>query len=137
MSAVLCLPACLCVSTAASRGQALHGNASVQACNLIGKVGLDEIVPESPVELFVALPPVDKGPSKVLTSYLDLPVPLVPRRATSIPVFIEGCVRRASHRLVGERRCSTPAVYVDDFAQSWIAAFVLDTTAAWRGLRNW
>ena len=29
MSAVLCLPACLCVSTAASRGQALHGNASL------------------------------------------------------------------------------------------------------------
>ena len=29
MSAVLCLPACLCVSTAASRGQAPHGNASV------------------------------------------------------------------------------------------------------------
>ena len=29
MSAVLCLPACLCVSTAASCGQAPHGNASV------------------------------------------------------------------------------------------------------------
>ena len=28
MSAVLCLPACLCVSPAASRGQAPHGNAS-------------------------------------------------------------------------------------------------------------
>ena len=28
MSAVLCLPACLCVSTAASRGQAPHRNAS-------------------------------------------------------------------------------------------------------------
>ena len=28
MSAVLCLPACLCVSAAASRGQAPHGNAS-------------------------------------------------------------------------------------------------------------
>ena len=28
MSAVLCLPACLCVSTAASRGQAPHGNVS-------------------------------------------------------------------------------------------------------------
>ena len=30
MSAVLCLPACLRVSTAASRGQAPHGNASPQ-----------------------------------------------------------------------------------------------------------
>ena len=29
MSAVLCLPACLRVSAAASRGQAPHGNASV------------------------------------------------------------------------------------------------------------
>ena len=27
VSAVLCLPACLCVSAAASRGQAPHGNA--------------------------------------------------------------------------------------------------------------
>ena len=31
MSAVLCLPACLCLSTAASQGQAPHGNASVGA----------------------------------------------------------------------------------------------------------
>ena len=31
MSAVLCLPACLCLSTAASRGQAPHGNASPRA----------------------------------------------------------------------------------------------------------
>ena len=30
MSVVLCLPAHLCVSTAASRGQAPHGNASVR-----------------------------------------------------------------------------------------------------------
>ena len=29
MSAVLCLSACLCVSAAASRGQAPHGNASL------------------------------------------------------------------------------------------------------------
>ena len=78
---------------------------------------LGEIVPESPVELFVALPPVDEDLSKVLTSHFDLCVPLVARRATSILVLIEGCVRRASHRLVGERRCSTPAVDVDGFAQ--------------------
>ena len=90
---------------------------AVQAHNLIGQVVLGEIVPESPVELFVALPPVDEGLSKVLTSHFDLCVPLVARRATSIPMFIEGCVRRASHRLVGDRRCSTPAVNVDDFAQ--------------------
>ena len=90
---------------------------AVQACNLIGQVLLDEIVPESPVELFVALPLVEGGPSKLLTSHFDLLVPLVARRATSIPMFTEGCVRRASHRLVGEQRCSTPAVHVDGFAQ--------------------
>ena len=32
MSAVLCLPACLCVSAAASRCRARHGNASVPSC---------------------------------------------------------------------------------------------------------
>ena len=47
----------------------------IQACNLIGQVGLDEIVPESPVELFVVLSPVDKGPWKVLTRNFDLRVP--------------------------------------------------------------
>ena len=31
MSAVLCLPACLCVSAAASHGQATHGNTSVHS----------------------------------------------------------------------------------------------------------
>ena len=90
---------------------------AVQACNLIGQVGLDKIVPESPVELFVALPPVDKGPSKVLTNHFDLPVPLVAWCVASVSVLVKGRVRRASHRLVGERRCSTLAVYVDDSAQ--------------------
>ena len=33
MSAVLCLPACLCVSAAASRCKAPHGNASIQVEN--------------------------------------------------------------------------------------------------------
>ena len=65
----------------------------VQARNLIGQVVLGEIVPESPVELFVALPPVDEGLSNVLTGHLDLCVPLVARGATSIPMFIAGCVR--------------------------------------------
>ena len=37
MSAVPCLPACLCVSTAASRGQAPHGNASV--CDRVQRIG--------------------------------------------------------------------------------------------------
>ena len=89
---------------------------AVQRRNLIWQVSLGGILPESPVDLFVALPPVDEGLSKVLTSHFYLCVPLVPRRATSIPMFIEGCVRCASHRLVGERRCSTPAVDVDVFA---------------------
>ena len=90
---------------------------AVQARNLIGQVVLAEIVSGSPVELFVALPPVDEGISKVPTSHFDLCVPLVAWRATSIPMIIEGCVRRASHRIVGERRCSTRGVDVDGFAQ--------------------
>ena len=90
---------------------------AVEARNLIGQVLLGEIVSESPVELFVALPPVDKGLLKVLTSNFDIGLPLVAWRATSIPILIGGCVMRALHHLVGERRCSTPAVDVDGFAQ--------------------
>ena len=90
---------------------------AVQARNLIGQVVLREIVPESPVKIFPALPPVDEGPWKVLTCCFDLCVPLIARLTTSIPMFIKGCVRRASHGLVGERRCSTPAVEADGFAQ--------------------
>ena len=36
MSVVLCLPAHLCVSTAASRGQAPQGNASLRVCSVLG-----------------------------------------------------------------------------------------------------
>ena len=46
MSAVLCLPACLCVSAAASRGQAPHGNASVPLCDL-DQVLLKEVMAEN------------------------------------------------------------------------------------------
>ena len=90
---------------------------AVQACNLIGQVGLDEIVAESPVELFVAFLPFDKGISKILTGHFDLRVPLVGRCAARGSVFVEGRVRRPSHHVVGERRCFTPAVYVDNAAQ--------------------
>ena len=78
---------------------------------------LGEIVPESPVELFVAVPPVDKGLSKVLVSHFNLCTPLVARLATGIPMLIERIVRRASHSIVGKRRGSTPAVEVDGFPQ--------------------
>ena len=43
MSAVLCLPACLCVSPAASRGQAPHGNASVPVPDGVLECGLSEL----------------------------------------------------------------------------------------------
>ena len=89
---------------------------AVQACNLIRQIVLDQIVPESPVELFLALLPVDEGPSKVVTSHFDLRVPLVARRLPAFPCSLKE-VSGASHHLVGERRCSTPAVYVDGFAQ--------------------
>ena len=45
---------------------------AVEARNLIWQVMLGEIVPASPVELFVAVPPVNMGFSKLLASHLDL-----------------------------------------------------------------
>ena len=86
---------------------------AVQACDL----RLDEIVPESPVEFFVAFSPVDKGIPKILTGHFDLRVPLVAWSAARGFAFVEGRVRRASHRLIGERRCPTAAVYGDNVTQ--------------------
>ena len=90
---------------------------AVQACNLIGHISLDRIVPESPLEFFVAFWPFDKGISKILTGHFDLRVPLVAWCAARGFVFVEGRVWRTSHRVVGERRCCTPAVYVDNATQ--------------------
>ena len=73
---------------------------AVQACNLIGQVGLDEIVPGSPFEWFVAFMPVDKGISKILTGHFHHRVPLVAWCAARGSAFVEGRVRRASHRLI-------------------------------------
>ena len=89
---------------------------AVEARFSTGQVILGEIVHESPVELFVAVPLVDGGLSKVLASHFDLCIPLVARLASGIPMLIERCIRRASHCIVGERRCSTPTVDVDGFA---------------------
>ena len=89
----------------------------VEARNLTGQVMLEEIVPESSVELFVTVPPVDEGLSKVLASHFVLCIPLVAQLATGIPMLIEKSVRPALHRIVGERRGSTPAVDVDGFAR--------------------
>ena len=89
----------------------------VQACDLVGQVGLDKIVPESPVQFFVALSPVDKRISKVLTGHFDRHVPLVAWCAAGESAFVEGCVRRALHRLIGEQRCLAPAVYLDNVTQ--------------------
>ena len=86
---------------------------AVQACDLVGQVGLDDFVPESPVEFFVAFSPVDKGISKILTGHFDLRVPLVAWCAAQGYAFVEGCVRRPLQRLIGERCCLAPAVYVD------------------------
>ena len=90
---------------------------AVQACNLVGQVGLDEIFPESPVEFFVAFWPFDQGILKILTCHFDLHVPLVAWCAARGSAFVDGRVGSASHRLIGERRCLTPAVYVDNVAQ--------------------
>ena len=74
---------------------------AVQACDLVGLVTLHEVVPVSPVKLFIAFLPVDKGPSKILTSHFDLCVQLVAWCAATGSAFIEGSVRRVfalSHR---------------------------------------
>ena len=42
---------------------------AVELSNLIRQVILGEILSESPIELFVALPPVNEGRSEVLTSH--------------------------------------------------------------------
>ena len=89
---------------------------AVESSNLIRQVIFGELLSESPIEIFVALPPVDKGLSKVLASHFDLCIPLVARLATGIPTLIERCVRRASHNLIRKRRGSTPTVDVDGFA---------------------
>ena len=90
---------------------------AVESSNLIWQVMFGEVVSESPVELFVVAPPVDEGLSKVLASHFDLRIPLVAWLATGIPMLIERCVRRASHRIVAKRRSLTPTVDVDGFAQ--------------------
>ena len=74
---------------------------AVESSNLIRQVIFGEILSESPIELFFALPPVDEGLSKVLASHFDLCIPLVARLATGIPTLIERCVRRASHLRLG------------------------------------
>ena len=68
---------------------------AVEWGNLIRQVICGEILSESPIELFVALPPVDKGLSKVLASHFDFCIPLVARLPTGIPTLIERCVRCA------------------------------------------
>ena len=89
----------------------------IQACDLVGKVGLNEAVPVSPVEFFVAFSPVEKGLSKILASNFDLCVQLIAWCAARGSAFIEGCVWRASHRLIVKRRCLALAVYVSNVAQ--------------------
>ena len=89
---------------------------AVESSSLIRQVIFGEILSESPIELFVALPPVDEGLSKVLASHFNFCIPLVARLATGIPTLIERCVRCASHHVVRERCGSTPTVDVDGFA---------------------
>ena len=68
---------------------------AVQACKLGGQVILDQIVPESPVEFFVAFSPVNQGISQILTGHFNLRVPLVAWCAARGSAFVKGRVRRA------------------------------------------
>ena len=62
---------------------------AVKSSNLIRQVIFGEILSKSPIELFVALPPVDEGLSKVPAGHFDLCIPLVARLASGIPTLIE------------------------------------------------
>ena len=89
---------------------------AVESSNLIRQVIFGGILSESPVELFVALPPVKEDLSKGLASHFDFCIPLVARLATGIPMLIERCVRCASHHLIREWCGSSPTVDVDGLA---------------------
>ena len=91
---------------------------AIQTCNLTGQVVLHEAVPVPPVEFLVAFSPVDKGCSRILTGHFDLGVPLVAYCTARGSAFIEGCVRRGSHLLIGKRCCVAPAGYVDNLTQA-------------------
>ena len=90
---------------------------AIQACDLVGKVGLHEAVPVPRVEFLVAFSAVDKGLSKFLATHFDLRVPLLARCAARACAFIEECVRGPLHRFRGKQRCLAPGVYVDNVAQ--------------------
>ena len=89
---------------------------TVESSNLIRQVIFGEILSESPIELFVAVSPVDEGPSRILASHFDFCIPLVAGLATGIPTLIERCVRCALRHLVREWCGSCPTVDVDGLA---------------------
>ena len=89
---------------------------AVESSNLIRQVIFGEISSESPIELFVAVSPVDEGRSKVLASHFDFCIPLVARLATGIPRLIQRCVRCASRHLVWEWCGSSTTVDGDGLA---------------------
>ena len=62
----------------------------------------------------MAFSPLDKGIWNILTGHFDCRVPLAAWCAARGSVLVEGRVRRTSYRVVGERRCFTPAAYVDN-----------------------
>ena len=89
---------------------------AVESSNWIRQVTFGEILSESPIELFVAVSPVDESLGKVLASQFDSCIPLVARLATGIPTLTERCVRCASRHLVREWCGSFPTVDVDGLA---------------------
>ena len=89
---------------------------AVESSNLTRQAIFGEALSESPIELFVATSPFDRGRSKVLASHFDFCIPLVARLATDIPRLIERCVRSAPRQLVREWCGSSPTVDVDGLA---------------------
>ena len=89
---------------------------AVESSMLTQQVIFGEILSESPIQLFVAVSPVNEGRPEVLASHFDFCIPLVARLATGIPTLIERCVRCASRHLVREWCGSSPTVDVDGLA---------------------
>ena len=86
MSAVLCLPACLCVSAAASRGQAPHGNASLALKNLTEQdekskkqeLGASNLHTSEDIKISLDKMDVDERVKKIILHFSDIFGPLPP-----------------------------------------------------------
>ena len=90
---------------------------AIQASDFIGQVLVLEFILELVIEFLVAALPFDETSSRITTGHFDLGVPLVPRCAAGVSVFVEGNVGSSSHGLEEKGCCCAPTVHVDDLPQ--------------------